>query len=179
MNAKKLMSLLTAICLIVSCFAGVVSAAEAKTPITVESLDKKTSTVAFDQEDEGVSVDFDKIKMEHDVYYGEAPEIIKAVIGEANIVDQDNVDAKLYKDGSYKVTAKYDEDWGNYCDITIEMEELKLHNSDGAGKGFWTGFSIEAPKDVKYLRYSKSFGNSSYGTVEVAEGEETNFYLNV
>lgn len=179
MNAKKLMSLLTAICLIVSCFAGVVSAAEEKTPITVESLDKKTSTVAFDQEDEGVSVDFDKIKMEHDIYYGEAPEIVKAVIGEANVVDQDNADVKPYKDGSYKVTAKYDEDWGNYCDITIEMEELKLHNSDGAGKGFWTGFSIEAPKDVKYLQYSKSFGNSSYGTVEVAEGEKTNFYLNV
>ncbi|MBQ7055280.1 MAG: hypothetical protein IJN97_08640, partial [Oscillospiraceae bacterium] len=94
MNAKKLMSLLTAICLIVSCFAGVVSAAEEKTPITVESLDKKTSTVAFDQEDEGVSVDFDKIKMEHDVYYGEAPEIVKAVIGQANVVDQDNADVK-------------------------------------------------------------------------------------
>ena len=66
MNAKKLMSLLTAICLIVSCFAGVVSAAEApaKTPITIKTLDPASETVTFDGVTEGdnVSVDFSKIE---------------------------------------------------------------------------------------------------------------------
>ncbi len=148
MNAKKLIALVCAFAMVFS-FAGTAFAADEKTPIAVESLDKKTSAVAFDPEAEGVSVDFDKIKMEHDIYYGEAPEIVKAVIGEANVVDQNNVDKKPYKDGSYKVTAEYDERYVQECDITIEMEELKLHNSDGAGKGFWTGFSIEAPKNAK------------------------------
>lgn len=178
MNAKKLMSLLTAICLIVSCFAGVVSAAEEKTPIEITDLDKKSATVEFDSEVDGVSVDFDKIKMEHDVYsYDYTLNIAKAVIGEANVVDQDNVDVKPYT--SYKVSYEYDEEYADWCTISIKMEDLKLHQSQLPGKGFWTGFSIEAPKDAKYLKYYKNFGQNKYGTEAVEAGEKTNFYLNV
>ncbi len=176
MNAKKLIALVCALAMVFS-FAGTAFAADEKTPIEITDLDRKSADVKFDSEADGVSVDFDKIKMEHDVYYDYTPNVVRAEVGEANVVDQDNVDVKPY--ASYKVSYEYDEEYSYECYVSVEMEGIKLHQSQGAGKGFWTGFSIEAPKDAKYLQYYKSFGQSSYDTIEVTEGEKTNFYLNV
>lgn len=151
-----------------------------KNDVYIDYLDKKTSTVDF-AGSENVSVDFSKIKMEHG-YTGPVSAPNKVKIAEANVVDQDNVDVKPYKDGSYKVSYEYDEEYVDWCTISIKMEDLKLHQSQGAGKGFWTGFSIEVPEKAKYLAYyDKSFGRAPYeNTIELAEGQKTeSFYLNV
>ncbi len=147
------------------------------TPVYIDELDKKSSTVSFDNVAQGddLSVDFSKIKMEYG--YDESDYELKTTFTTANIVDAEtNPDKKLstlYDAGSYKVETEEDDI------INIEMTNLIAHKNGEGKYGLWTGFSVNGPEGARTLRYKKTFGNDRYEWKEIDPSVDNSFYLNL
>ncbi len=159
-----------------------------KNDVYIDYLDKKTSTVNF-AGSENVSVDFAKLKMEHEVWQPQES-TIENEFGKANVCDNpdnpingENPLAPVYDASSYKVESaeEYDEYYDYYYNvIRIEMDGLKMHNNGNGDAGFWTGFSVKVPEGAKQLRYYKSFGAPPYqNTIDLGNDTEVSFYLSV
>ena len=112
-----------------------------------------------------------------EVTLAEIPYITADKVQKANVVDQANTSVQPY--GTYSAVGAANEN--GVIVVDIDMTDLKSHLSDGAGTGYWTGFSVTAPDGAVSMRYAFSHTREGLSSMQKADlnGEnQVSFYAN-